>query len=728
MDPSHSSALSSVSQNSHVVSLNALTEEIVAYEKEIDDTHAVKNLDALCTPESFVTHSNFDTPGGTVYYIPKVSAAVLLVKGNVYDSVDDCVVAYMKYAAEAGFVVRRSCQKRMLNGDVRQKYLVCNRMGCPKGIHVDTLDLGNSDKQKRNSNLHITGCKARAVFNLDTCTRKFVLKVFDTIHNHELEREEYKHLSKTERQLTYMEQAFIVKAASVNIGATRAHHLLTGIKGSYLLVHGTTVDFKNFFRSVNCYIGDSDAQMLIHKMENRKKHVSDFLFDYLVDNAELTAIFWADEVSKYNYREFGDVVSFDATFKTNKYKMVFVPFTAIDNHRKCVTVAAGLLKNETTKSYIWLLKAFIKAFGKAPSIVVTDQDGAMRNAIEAEFGGIYIICDTAKICAKIYDETDFKEKLNKNVWNMYIGPEEFEYKWGKLMEEFKLENHKWLTKMFNIRSTWIPAYFIDSPLCGLMRTTSRSESENFFFSHFTNSGSTLMNFMNCFEMAMEKKRHVQKRMDHKIIDNVPKLKTLFKIERHASNVYTRSLFELSPYVYKMPNKKKKPQSVDKGNDKVDLFFKKDGLYKVLRNNLIPAGLRNKRNRYGEKNLVVENYANEATSIVDHCVHLLSKDRPRLGSFVEKLKSLKKEVEADCPNPPSKNKTGNLEQLVGVPKPSAVDVNNPTVGSTKGRKKVRMKGEKEKAIEKSLKGGNSCSLCGGTDHNKRSWLGRFEGSN
>ncbi|GJW83284.1 RNA-directed DNA polymerase, eukaryota, reverse transcriptase zinc-binding domain protein [Tanacetum coccineum] len=100
MDPSHSSALSSVSQNSHVVSLNALTEEIVAYEKEIDDTHAVKNLDALCTPESFVTHSNFDTPGGTVYYIPKVSAAVLLVKGNVYDSVDDCVVAYMKYAAQ----------------------------------------------------------------------------------------------------------------------------------------------------------------------------------------------------------------------------------------------------------------------------------------------------------------------------------------------------------------------------------------------------------------------------------------------------------------------------------------------------------------------------------------------------------------------------------------------------------------------------------------------------
>ncbi|GKC80871.1 hypothetical protein Tco_1131645, partial [Tanacetum coccineum] len=83
-----------------------------------------------------------------------------------------------------------------------------------------------------------------------------------------------------ERQLTYAEQVFIVKAASVNIG-------------------------------------DYDAQMVISKMENKKKHVSDFSFDYLVENAELSVIFWAGEISKYNYREFCDVVSFDATFKIN---------------------------------------------------------------------------------------------------------------------------------------------------------------------------------------------------------------------------------------------------------------------------------------------------------------------------------------------------------------------------------------------------------------------------
>ncbi|GKF24098.1 hypothetical protein Tco_0076420, partial [Tanacetum coccineum] len=45
-----------------------------------------------------------------------------------------------------------------------------------------------------------------------------------------------------------------------------------------------------------------------------------------------------------------------------------------------------------------------------------------------------------------------------------------------------------------------------------------------------------------------------------------------------------------------------------------------------------------------------------------------------------------------------------------------------------RKNLRIKGGKEKEIEKSLKGRNSCSLCGGTDHNKRTCPGRFEDQN
>nr|GEU48347.1 protein FAR1-related sequence 5 [Tanacetum cinerariifolium] len=237
-----------------------------------------------------------------------------------------------------------------------------------------------------------------------------------------------------------------------------------------------------------------------------------------------------------------------------------------------------------------------------------------------------------------------------------------------------------------------------------------------------------------------------------------------------------SIIKENPFVYETPKKKKKSQSVDKGKDKddeddtVDLFFRKDGLFKVLQDvgdgfvvyschlfvrvgilcrhifcvfmnanvemilqqyilrrwmkNLISATLGNKKNKYGEKNVIVENFANEETLIVDHYVYLLSKDEPRLGVFVEKLKLLKKDVEANFLNPPSKNKIDKLEHLVGLAKPPVVDVNNPSVAKTKECQKLRIKGGKEKAIEKSLKGRNSCLLCGGNDHNKWTCPRRF----
>ncbi|GKD56261.1 ankyrin repeat-containing domain-containing LTR copia-type protein [Tanacetum coccineum] len=189
------------------------------------------------------------------------------------------------------------------------------------------------------------------------------------------------------------------------------------------LMHGTQTEFKNFTRGVNCFIGDSDAQMLITRIEERQKFTKDFSFDYFVEDAELCGLFWADEVAKCNYKEFGDIVSFDAAYKTNKYKMVFVPFTTIDNHRRFVTVGSGLLKKETTEAYGWLLRAFKKAFVRPFNLVIV---------------------------FRIYDDTDLKDKFGKIVWNMFIGPEEFEDRWNKLMEEFNLVNHKWLSKMKRI--------------------------------------------------------------------------------------------------------------------------------------------------------------------------------------------------------------------------------------------------------------------------------------
>nr|GEX36538.1 protein FAR1-related sequence 5-like [Tanacetum cinerariifolium] len=101
--------------------------------------------------------------------------------------------------------------------------------------------------------------------------------------------------------------------------------------------------------------------------------------------------------------------------------MVFVSFTRIDNHRKCVTVGPRLLLREDTESYTWLLTSFMTAHEKQPTMIVTDQDEAMKLAIEEILTeSKHRLCMwhimqkiPAKICTEIYDETDFKECFNK---------------------------------------------------------------------------------------------------------------------------------------------------------------------------------------------------------------------------------------------------------------------------------------------------------------------------
>lgn len=264
-------------------------------------------------------YEHIETPGGSIYWEPHVDEAIPIpIEGKFYNTVEEAIEMYSTYAEAGGFQVKKSGQRLTKSGMVKHKYIMCNKEGHPRHINIDTLDPANSDKQKRNTTLHVTGCKARIKLELDIVSGKYKLVQFVAQHNHVLIPKEYKHFTKKQRKMTQASKMFVVKAATNKIGATRAHHLLTSMKGGYEYVHGTTSDFKNHQRDINAFIGESDAQMLINKMENRKKFVPNFTFEYKVENSELVAFFWVDEVSKCNYKEFGDIVSFDATFRCNK--------------------------------------------------------------------------------------------------------------------------------------------------------------------------------------------------------------------------------------------------------------------------------------------------------------------------------------------------------------------------------------------------------------------------
>ncbi|CAH9137030.1 unnamed protein product [Cuscuta epithymum] len=201
----------------------------------------------------------------------------------------------------------------------------------------------------------------------------------------------------------------------------KSYRLFKEFVGGYANIGATAVDFKNFKRDLRAYIEGVDAQMLIDKLFKKQELCSTFLFEYDADeNDQLTRLFWCDPIARKNYAFFGDVISFDATYGTNRYNMIFTPFTGVDNHKKCITFAAGLLSKEDVESYEWIFTRFLNAMHREPNCIVTDQDPAMRIAIENIFKHArhrYCVWHimkkvTSKVGPVLSHNEDFMSKIN----------------------------------------------------------------------------------------------------------------------------------------------------------------------------------------------------------------------------------------------------------------------------------------------------------------------------
>ncbi|XP_022041848.1 protein FAR1-RELATED SEQUENCE 5-like [Helianthus annuus] len=481
------------------------------------------------TQTESVASNVYETPNGSRYWTPVVPPSCKLFVKARFSSMEAAIAMYEEYAQLAGFCTRLGTSKKEKIGDkviTNLRYVLCSRANKPKDTdgqpsEVDTIS------PKRRSNIKVTDCKACVKFKRVKDTDEVELYKWVEQHNHGFTSPENLDLSLKKRKHDFSTTEFIAKCRNANIGPMKSHKLQVVIKGGHHNVQGTVVDYKNCGRDIRDFIDKRDAQMLVDKMNARCKNKENYTFDTQIVDTELQLIFWCDNVSKMNYEAFGDVLAFDATYHTNMYDMIFVPFTGVDHHKKCMIFGAGLLHNETIESYTWLLQKFLQAHnGRQPLLVLTDQDCAMK-----------------QIKGDNLTNIEIKEKFHKLVWNVYIKPETFEQRWNSLITEYGLESHKWLTEMFSIREQWIPGYFREIPMSTLMKTTSRCESAKHMFKADSSAHNTLVQFMLCYDTSIDGLRNKQREVcNHTETTNPEKFKTSYRIERHANVVYTRKIF------------------------------------------------------------------------------------------------------------------------------------------------------------------------------------------
>nr|KAJ0213731.1 hypothetical protein LSAT_V11C400218510 [Lactuca sativa] len=543
--------------------------------------------------------------------------------------------------------------------------------GKPRTAKVDTLDTQHNKIQRRKDSFRCE-CKAEIVFILVHGTNKYIVAEFIEQHNHGLFGKDNMFLSRTKRKLNYSQEMFIHNLSKQNIGASRAHRLYTGLQGGSDIRGGLVSDFKNSTRNLNSYIGSRDAKFLVVKMLERKK-IPNFSFEFKVVQKKLNAIFWVDETAKYD--------------------TVFVPFTGIDNHKKCVTFGAGLLSREDVSSYSWLLRVFLKEFKKQTTLVLTNQDPALNKAVNEVF----------PVSSHMFCMWHITKKLPNKAWQ-------------SCLHEFNISNNKWMQEMYGLHRHRVPAFFKDIPMFGLMRTTSLSEDQNWSFQNNTLNDSYLLMFMMTFEGVRERQRHNQFVNDFNTSTTLPRFITSSPIELHASKVQ-KEISDSDNTCFQMS------VTSNNGVDTIIVLEKQKNISTILYNKYsyiiiqIPGyTLKNRWFIQIPEEYIMRRLRQDVipTELLKRhrCVSFLSHDAAKLKSYLEELNKLKKKFVDDCPAPEMPSRESFYNQIISVELTNDVpDIENPSDIRNKGTgsRGKRLKSKKEMLEKVSSKPKRKCAL-------------------
>ncbi|XP_074376898.1 protein FAR-RED IMPAIRED RESPONSE 1-like [Apium graveolens] len=359
--------------------------------------------------------------------------------GQRFKDIESCFSFYTEYGVQGGFNVRKSTQK-VKNKIVVTKYLVCQKAGHydtsgPKdsgGTSESSHTSGNIGEEIKRRNTVTKKCHCNAkVFLKYVCDGTYIISCFIEGHNHPLVSESGKEFLRANRTMTSFQCQFILDAVKSNIGAYRAHGI---------------------------YNRKYDADMLLQKFENEKE-TSDggFFYEYQTDSdGHLTRLFWADVRGRRNYEVFGDVVSFDATYRTNN---------GVDNHWKSVTFASALLNHENETNFTWACEMVLKGVNYQVDHYII---GKVSNLPPKNLGsqiGFQVVgsqighfSSRSQVDPVFCAESGFMEKLNKFVWSSHFTVAEFESGWDAVLKEFGLSEHVCLNEIYAMRKSWIPAF------------------------------------------------------------------------------------------------------------------------------------------------------------------------------------------------------------------------------------------------------------------------------
>ncbi|KAJ6401463.1 hypothetical protein OIU84_016804 [Salix udensis] len=443
--------------------------------------------------------------------------------GQIFKSDDDAFEYYSNFARKNGFSIRKARSTESQHLGIYRRDFVCYRSGFNQPRKKANVEHPRDRKSIR------CGCDAKLYLTKEIVDglAQWYVSQFSNVHNHELLEDDQVRLLPAYRKIQEADQERILLLSKAGFPLNRIVKVLElekGVRPGQLPF--IEKDVRNFVRTCKKTVQENDA-LLTEKRENDTlelleacKSVAerdpDFAYDYTTDeNDKVENIAWSYGDSVRAYALYGDVVTFDTTYRSITYGLLLGVWFGMDNHGRAILYGCVLLQDESSHSFTWALQTFVRFIrGRHPQTIVTDMELALRDAIARELPNTKHVVCIWHILSKLSSWLSFP-----------------------LGSRFELVSDKHMALLFSYRGFWSISYIRGSFLARTM-TPEFSQSLHAFLKRILSGQTCLQVFFEQVGLAAPAGNQTRDGMRYMHI------KTCLPIEEHARSVLTPYAFNV----------------------------------------------------------------------------------------------------------------------------------------------------------------------------------------
>ncbi|RYR42525.1 hypothetical protein Ahy_A08g038993 [Arachis hypogaea] len=434
-----------------------------------------------------------------------------------FTTLEDAGKFYRNYAKAAGFSTRVRCTNRKGN-EIKNQLITCSREGKWRS------KISPTEKTNPTAGLN---CPARIYIHTLKDVGAWMISKVVLDHSHPCYPSKAEML-KQHRELSMSIRRTIENNEEAGIRPSKTYQSFVAAAGGHRELNFIEKDVMNYItREVRN----------VSEQEDAKEFGKYFFFELeLEEDQSIKLAFWADARSRAAFEYFGDVISFDTTYNTNRYNLVCGSFVGVNHHGQSTLLGCSLMKNEEIESFKWLFQSWLRCMGgNTPKGFLTDQCASMKRALEACMPKQF----TAGIPSKLNGykgHADIEQEMSHVFLNSH-SKDSFDRNWNDFLVNFGLADNKWLSDLYEDRHIWVPIY-LDHHFWAGMRSTQRSESMHSFCNKYITRNSSLIQFVKQYDNCLGSREQAERESDAADFHTVISCATKSSIEAQFQDAYT----------------------------------------------------------------------------------------------------------------------------------------------------------------------------------------------